>query len=56
VGGDTPAHNYLASQARDNLLNEGRIVAWSEGWWCGFPIFQYYFPLPYLLMAMADTL
>lgn len=54
VGGDTPAHNYLASHTGHKLLTEGRIVSWSDGWWCGFPMFQYYFPLPYILVAVAD--
>jgi hypothetical protein len=51
VGGDTPAHNYMASHLRAQLLQHGRIISWADGWWCGFPLFQYYFPLPYLLMA-----
>ena len=51
VGGDTPAHNYLASHLREQLLQHGRIVSWAPGWWAGFPVFQYYFCLPYLLIA-----
>ncbi len=55
VGGDTPAHNYLASQLRAQLFGHGRIVSWAGGWWCGFPLFQYYFTLPYLLMALSSV-
>ncbi len=51
VGGDTPAHNYLASHLKEQLVNHGRIASWAGGWWCGFPMFQYYFPLPYLIIA-----
>jgi hypothetical protein len=51
VGGDTPAHNYMASHLRNQLLHHGRIISWANGWWSGFPLFQYYFPLPYLLIA-----
>ena len=54
VGGDTPAHNYIASHLRGQLLHHGRIVSWAGGWWGGFPLFQYYFPLPYLLMALLS--
>lgn len=56
VGGDTPAHNYIASHLRESLFGHGRIVSWGGGWWCGFPIFQFYFTLPYLLMAILDLI
>jgi len=56
TGGDTPAHNYLASHLKDQLFHHGRIVSWSNGWWCGFPMFQYYFCLPYLLIAILSVL
>ncbi len=52
VGGDTPAHNYLVSHLREQLFEHGRIVSWSHDWWCGFPMFQFYFCGPYLLMAL----
>ncbi len=54
VGGDTPAHNYIASHLSDSLFGHGRIVSWAGGWWCGFPMFQFYFTLPYLLIALID--
>lgn len=54
VGGDTPAHNYLASHLREQLFQHGRLVSWAPGWWAGFPMFQYYFCLPYLLMALLS--
>lgn len=56
VGGDTPAHNYIASHLRDSLLGEGRVISWAGGWWCGFPMFQFYFSLPYILMALLDLI
>ncbi|MCE9612715.1 MAG: hypothetical protein K8T26_00470 [Lentisphaerae bacterium] len=56
VGGDTPAHNYLASHLRESLFHHGRIVSWAPGWWAGFPAFQYYFCLPYLVIAAASYL
>lgn len=55
TGGDTSAHNYLASHLKDQLFHHGKIVSWASGWWCGFPMFQYYFPLPYLLIALLST-
>jgi hypothetical protein len=54
VGGDTPAHNYLASHLRAELFGHGRIVSWAQGWWCGFPTFQFYFCLPYVLTALLS--
>jgi len=54
TGGDTPAHNYLASHLKEQLFKHGRIVSWAGGWWCGFPMFQFYFYLPYLLIALLS--
>ncbi len=56
VGGDTPAHNYIASHLRDSLFGHGKIVSWAGGWWCGFPMFQFYFSLPYLCMVALDII
>ncbi len=56
VGGDTPAHNYLASHLRTHWFGEGRLLTWSHAWWSGFPAFQFYFPLPYMLIALLSLL
>ncbi|MBM3308924.1 MAG: hypothetical protein FJY77_01595 [Candidatus Altiarchaeales archaeon] len=56
AGGDTCAHNYLASYMRDYLLPHGKFFGWSPGWWAGFPMFQYYFFMPYLMMALLSYL
>jgi len=56
VGGDTPAHNYLASQLKQMLASGQGVVGWADGWWCGFPLFQYYFCLPYLLIVLLDLI
>lgn len=56
VGGDTPAHNYIASHLRESLFGHGRIISWAGGWWCGFPMFQFYFCLPYILIVLLDLL
>lgn len=55
TGGDTPAHNYMASHLHEQLFHHGRIVSWANGWWCGFPMFQFYFCLPYLLVALLSV-
>jgi hypothetical protein len=51
VGGDTVAHNYMVSHLKEQLFHHGRIISWANGWWCGFPLFQFYFCLPYVLMS-----
>jgi hypothetical protein len=56
VGGDTPAHHYLAAHLREQIVKHGRVVSWAPGWWCGFPMFQYYFCLPYILMVVLSLL
>ena len=61
VGGDTPAHSYVASHLREQLQilahgGHGRIVSWAQGWWCGFPMFQFYFCLPYAAVAVLSFL
>lgn len=52
MGGDLPAHHYLVSHIRDT----GRPVSWADGWWCGFPMFHYYFPLPYSILALLSSI
>jgi len=56
VGGDTPAHLYLMSHLREQLFHHGRLISWAGGWWCGFPMFQYYFILPYLAAVLLGVL
>jgi hypothetical protein len=56
AGGDTVAHSYLASRLGESLFRHGRIASWADGWWCGFPMFQYYFCLPYLATAILDLI
>ncbi len=51
TGGDTPAHNYLVTHLAGSL-REGTVISWAGGWWAGFPMFQFYFPLPYVVMAL----
>lgn len=54
VGGDTPAHNYMVSHLRNQLLSGNGILSWASGWWAGFPMFQFYFPFPYIITALLS--
>jgi uncharacterized membrane protein len=45
TGGDTASQYYPAYFLKNYLLPKGKIVGWNPGWYAGFPMFQFYFPL-----------
>ena len=51
TGGDMASHFPTASYLRDALLPKGRLIGWNPGNYCGFPMFQFYFPMPFLVMV-----
>jgi len=53
-GGDMGSHNYLAKYMKEYLLPHRKIFGWSQGRWAGYPIFQFIFPLPYILIALLS--
>ena len=53
TGGDMGAHVLVPAYVRDSLLPSGRLLGWSNGWFAGFPIFYFYFPLPAILAVRA---
>lgn len=52
AGGDTASHYYPAEYMRDYLLPNWHLSGWCPGNYAGFPIFQFYFPIAFLLMAV----
>lgn len=56
AGGDTGTHHYGVKFMIDNLLPEFRVTGWSNGWYAGMPILQFYFPLPYLMIAILSKI
>ena len=54
TGGDTASHFYTLEYLRHTLLPAGKITGWSMGNYAGFPILQFYFPLPFLIMSLLD--
>ncbi|MEW5733716.1 MAG: 6-pyruvoyl-tetrahydropterin synthase-related protein [Thermodesulfobacteriota bacterium] len=54
TGGDTASHYYTAWYLAKVLLPHGQISGWCPGNYAGFPLLQYYFPLPFLLMAALN--
>lgn len=55
-GGDMGAHNYAAKFFIDNLLPSFRMSGWDMGWFAGMPMLTFYFPLPFLLIALLSKL
>jgi putative flippase GtrA len=54
TGGDTGAHIYAPWYLKTHLLPKGLIEGWSPGWFAGFPMFQFYFPLVALFQALVS--
>ena len=55
TGGDTPSHYAAADYLIHTLLPKGKIIGWMPGNYAGFPLFQFYFPLPFLIMALLQV-
>ncbi len=55
TGGDTASHYSSAWWLRHELLPRGRLTGWMPGNYAGFPLFQVYFPLPFVLIAVLST-
>src|SRR5437762_10934651 len=56
TGGDTPSHFDTAVLFRNVLLHHFQITGWNYGNLAGYPLFQYYFPLPFILCALLSVL
>jgi hypothetical protein len=56
TGGDIPGHIYLAGYLQQELLSRGELFGWAPGWWAGFPMFQFYMIIPYLLMSALGVI
>lgn len=54
TGGDTGAHIYTPWYLRNYLLPRGQISGWAPGWYAGFPMLQFYFPLVSLFQAFLS--
>jgi hypothetical protein len=53
-GGDMGAHVYWPWFLREHWFGQFRISGWSPDWYAGFPIGQFYFPLPAILISLLD--
>ncbi len=54
TGGDTASHYYTAKYLKEVLLPKGQIIGWLQGNYAGFPLFMFYFPLPFIIMALIS--
>jgi 6-pyruvoyl-tetrahydropterin synthase related domain len=52
AGGDMGSHHYVATFLREELLPRGRVTGWAPGWFGGIPMLTFYFPIPYVLIAL----
>ncbi|MFH1055402.1 MAG: 6-pyruvoyl-tetrahydropterin synthase-related protein [Candidatus Altiarchaeota archaeon] len=52
TGGDMGSHYYPAKFLQEELLPRGHIIGWLPGWYVGMPLFQFYFPLSFVLIAV----
>jgi hypothetical protein len=55
AGGDTGAHVTLAQFLRSDLLPHGQLTGWDPGWYDGFPLYTFYFPLPGMLTVALNA-
>ena len=54
AGGDTGAHHYPAQYLIQELLPHFRLTGWAPGWYAGMPMLTFYFPFPFLLIAILN--
>ena len=54
AGGDTGAYHYPMQYLIQELLPHFRLTGWAPGWYAGMPMFTFYFPFPFLLIAVLN--
>ncbi|TAN53122.1 MAG: hypothetical protein EPN21_02370 [Methylococcaceae bacterium] len=52
TGGDTASHYLYASIYAREILPSGHITGWMPEVFGGYPLFSYYFPLPFIVIAL----
>jgi len=53
---DTTSHNYIAKFFIEELFPDFRMTGWDMGWFAGMPMLTFYFPLPYILIALLSKI
>jgi len=52
AGGDTGAYHYPMQVLMKDLLPHFKVTGWAPGWYAGMPMFTFYFPFAFLLIAV----
>lgn len=55
AGGDTGAHVMMPAFMKSDLLPHGQLTGWDPGWYDGFPLYTFYFPLPGLITVLFNA-
>ena len=53
-GGDMGAHVWMPWFLEHNWFPKFRLSGWSPDWYAGFPVGQYYFPFPSVMVAILN--
>ncbi|MBF0224717.1 MAG: tetratricopeptide repeat protein [Desulfobacterales bacterium] len=56
TGGDTGSHFYTAKYLNDYLIPNFKISGWCMGNIAGFPMLQYYFPFPFIIISILSLI
>lgn len=56
AGGDTASHYAALHYLAKTLIPNWRLIGWDHGNFAGYPIFQFYFPVPFFLAAVLGFL
>jgi 6-pyruvoyl-tetrahydropterin synthase related domain len=56
TGGDSASHLLYAWLYADNLLFSGKVLPWLPEVFGGLPFLSYYFPLPFIVIALLSKL
>jgi uncharacterized membrane protein len=54
AGGDTGSHVMLPAFMEHQLLTHGQLTGWDPGWYDGFPLYTFYFPLPAVVVVVLN--
>ncbi len=55
-GGDLGALHYPAKYMLDSLLPHLKMTGWTQQWYAGMPMFTFYMPVPFLMIALLAHL
>ncbi len=56
AGGDTGTHHFGIKFLIEELLPKFRLTGFTLDWYAGMPMLSFYFPLPYLLVALLSKI